>query len=137
MFQRSGVSSAVLNLGGTVRHIGSRRRTGVRNPFSPGQTVLTFDSAGEAIVTSGLYERGSHIYNPATGRPAETDLVSVTVVGHNGAAADAAATACIVLGTEQSVGLLSSLCLEGILIRKDGGIFVTKGMQSRILLQQE
>lgn len=94
---------------------------------------MTFDSAEEVIVTSGLYERGSHIFDPATGRPAETDLVSATVVGGNGAAADAAATACIVLGTQKSVGLLSSLGLEGILIRKDGGIFATKAMQSRII----
>ncbi len=134
MFRASGVRSAVINLGGTVRHIGPSRRTGVRNPFSPGEVAVTFDSAGEVIVTSGLYERGSHIYDPATGQPAAADLVSATVVGDNGAAADAAATACIVLGTQKSVGLLSAFGLEGILIRKDGGIFATKGMQARITL---
>ena len=134
MFRASGVRSAVINLGGTVRHIGPSRRTGVRNPFSPGEVAVTFDSAGEVIVTSGLYERGSHIYDPSTGQPAAADLVSATVVGDNGAAADAAATACIVLGTQKSVGLLSAFGLEGILIRKDGGIFATKGMQARITL---
>ena len=135
MLKACGVRSAVINLGGTVRHIGQSRKTGVRNPFSPGEIALTFDSTEEAIVTSGLYERGSHIYDPATGRPAATDLVSATVVGGNGAAADAAATACIVMGAQKSVGLLSSLGLEGIFIRRDGGIFATKGMQSRIVLQ--
>ena len=135
MFKMSGVRSAVINLGGTVRHIGPSRRTGIRNPFSPEELALTIDSTEEAIVTSGLYERGNHIFDPATGQSAETDLVSATVVGDNGAAADAAATACIVLGTQKSIGLLSSLGLEGILIRKDGGVFATKAMQSRIIRQ--
>lgn len=132
MLKKYGIRSAVINLGGTVRHIGQSRRTGIRNPFAPNDIAVTFDSTDEVIVTSGLYERGDHIFDPASGQPVETDLLSVTAVGSNGAAADAAATACMVLGAEKSVGLLFSLGLEGILIRKDGAIFATKGMQSRI-----
>src|SRR5205823_2196356 len=33
-----------------------------------------------AIATSGIYERGEHIYNPHSGKPA-ADLASVSVIG--------------------------------------------------------
>lgn len=132
MLTTYGIHNAIINLGGTVRHMGKSRKTGIRNPFAPNRIAVTLNSVDEAVVTSGLYERGSHIFNPVTGQPARTDLVSATVVGTNGAAADAAATACLVLGSGRSVALLASLGLEGIFIRKDGGIFATKGIQPRI-----
>ncbi len=44
-----------------------------------------------AVATSGTYERGAHVLNPFTGRPA-TELVSVTVVGPELTTADAYAT---------------------------------------------
>lgn len=132
MLTTYGIHNAIINLGGTVRHMGKSRKTGIRNPFAPNRIAVTLNSVDEAVVTSGLYERGSHIFNPVTGQPARTDLVSATVVGTNGAAADAAVTACLVLGSGRSVALLASLGLEGIFIRKDGGIFATKGIQPRI-----
>jgi thiamine biosynthesis lipoprotein len=50
-----------------------------------------------AVATSGTYEKGSHIRDPRTGRPA-TDLVSLTVVGPDNVEADVHATAAFVLG---------------------------------------
>lgn len=127
-----GIRHAVINLGGTVRHIGESRKTGIRHPFAAGEIAVLLDSSNEAVVTSGLYERGEHIFNPMTGQPARTDLISATVVGTNGTAADAAATACLVLDAQRSVALLASLGLEGVFIRRDGAIFATKGIQPRI-----
>ena len=133
LLERRGVKNAVINLGGTVRNIGSRRRVGIRNPFAPAQTLLSFDSAGEAVATSGLYERGHHIFDPRSCQPADSDLLSVTAVGADGATADAAATACMVVGFRQGVELLRQLNLEGIFILKDGGVFATEAIQSRII----
>lgn len=132
MLIENGIDCAAINLGGTVRHIGQSRRTGIRNPFAPKEIIAVLDSVNETVVTSGLYERGSHIFDPRSGMPAETDLLSVTVVGNDGAAADAAATACMVLGAEKSAALLSSLKLEGIFILKNGGIFTTKKIRPRV-----
>lgn len=56
---------------------------------------------GQAIATSGLYERGAHIRDPRPGSPtvaARAPLTSLTVVGPSLAWADAYATAGFVLG---------------------------------------
>lgn len=132
MLRESGVRKATLDFGGTVRAVGLRQKVGIRNPFDRERVAAALETGDEAVVTSGLYERGNHIFNPATGRPAETDLASVTVIGPDGAAADAAATACMVLGAERSFGLLDSLGMEGIMIRKNGEMFATKGIKDKI-----
>ena len=127
-----GVKSAVINLGGTVRNVGRCAPVGIRNPFAPDQIAASIESVDEAVVTSGLYERGSHIFDPVSGQPAVSDLASVTVVGKDGAAADAAATACMVLGSMRGMLLLDLLGLEGIFILSEGGIFATKNVRERV-----
>ena len=132
ILEENGVSNAVINLGGTVRSIGRSETVGIRNPFDPEKTALSIDSADEAVVTSGLYERGNHIFDPVSGKPAVSDLASVTVIGKDGAAADVAATACMVLGSMRGVCLLRMLGLEGIFILRDGGIFATDRLRERV-----
>ena len=64
-------------------------------------------------MTSGGYERYfeqdgkryHHIINPATGYPAESGLISVTVVSADGTLADGLSTACYVLGLDDSMAL--------------------------------
>lgn len=70
---------------------------GVADPLRPGE--LAFVAAGRdfAIATSGTAERGHHIIDPHTGRPA-TELASVTVAGPRITAADAYATAAFAMG---------------------------------------
>ena len=50
-----------------------------------------------AVATSGTYERGAHIVDPATGLPA-AGLLSVTVAAPSLARADALATAVFAMG---------------------------------------
>ena len=128
ILERHGVRNAVINLGGTVRNIGQSSMVGIRNPFEPEKIALSIKSADEAVVTSGLYERGNHIFDPISGKPAVNDLASVTVVGKDGAAADA----CMVLGSMRGVRLLDSLGLDGLFILRDGSIFATKNVIDRV-----
>lgn len=132
ILEQHGVKHAVINLGGTVRNVGEKAAVGIRNPFDPDRIAASIESADEAVVTSGLYERGNHIFDPVSGKPAVSDLASVTVVGKDGAAADAAATACMVFGSRRGTMLLDLLGLEGIFILRDGGIFSTGQIRERI-----
>ncbi len=50
-----------------------------------------------AVATSGTYEKGTHIYDPHTGRAVD-ELVSLTVIGPSILEADVQATAAFAMG---------------------------------------
>lgn len=75
---------------------------GVVNPDNRLEVLQTFEIESGAIATSGTYERGSHIKDPRTGMIA-IGAKSATVIGPNGAIADALATALMVDGRDGAV----------------------------------
>lgn len=112
-----GVNSAILSLGGNVHAIGRRPsgekwRVGIQNPDGEGYAGYV-SVENKAVVTSGGYERYfesdgekySHIINPKTGRPADNDIKSVTVICEKGALADALSTGFFVMGSEKTTEL--------------------------------
>lgn len=140
-----GCESAIINLGGNVVTIGARDdgkpwAIGVQKPFAnQGETAAILRVKDKSVVTSGRYERyfmtgGTvyhHILDPKTGRPAENELDSVTIVHDLSADADALSTACFVLGPEAGMELLNSLPgAEGLFILRSGEIVTTPGMEA-------
>ena len=75
---------------------------GVVNPDNRLEILQTFEISDGAIATSGTYERGAHINDPHTGMIA-IGAKSATVIGPNGAIADALATALMVAGRDGAV----------------------------------
>ena len=72
-----------------------------------------------SVATSGLYERGAHLIDPATGRPASR-AASATVTGPSLALADALATG-VAVGGDEALALVAGLPgYAGYLIRPDG-----------------
>jgi thiamine biosynthesis lipoprotein len=72
-----------------------------------------------SIATSGTYERGAHLIDPATGRPASR-AASATVTGPSLALADALATG-VAVGGDEALALVAGLPgYAGYLIRPDG-----------------
>ena len=63
-------------------------RVGIQHPWERDRVAAVLDVSDAAVATSGRYERGDHVVDPSTGRPA-TGLASVTVVGPDLALADA------------------------------------------------
>lgn len=61
-----------------------------------------------------------HTIDPRTGRPAATDLVSVSVVAARCREAEVAATAALVLGAEDGAAFLVARRMPGLLVRRDG-----------------
>ena len=100
-----------------------------------------------SVVTSGPYERYfesggvryHHIFNPATGYPAQSDLASVTIISEESTDADALSTALFVMGFERGIALLRELKnIEAVLVTKkpEGTIVcVTKGLSEAFILK--
>jgi thiamine biosynthesis lipoprotein len=87
-----------------------RWRVGIRHPYQPGRLAAAITVADCAIATSGAYERGPHILDPRTGRPA-AGLSSVTVLGRDLGTADAYATAAFASGDPRWIAGLSAMCI--------------------------
>ena len=87
---------------GDVRTRGERApglpwRVGIRHPVERDKVVRVVLANDLAVATSGTYEKGSHIYDPHTGRAA-TELLSLTVLGPSIVDADVFATAAFAMG---------------------------------------
>lgn len=94
-----GVAKLCLNAGGDVVSAGGAWRVGVRHPERADRLCTVLEISDGAVATSARYERGDHILDGRTGRPA-TGLLSVTVVAPTLTEADATATAAFAMGAE-------------------------------------
>ncbi len=94
-----------LNAGGDIAIRGTIApsvpwRIGIQHPYQEHALAKVLQISGPiGIATSATYERGQHIVNPATNRPADT-VTSATVIGPSLTFADAYATALFVKGVE-------------------------------------
>ncbi|KGO31550.1 hypothetical protein Q757_06550, partial [Oenococcus alcoholitolerans] len=98
-WQRSGILSGIINLGGNILLVGSSRhghgrwQIGVQDPFKIKNLPLGIltDLRDCSVVTSGIYERYlklngmfyHHMFDSKTGYPIKNDLSSVTIVSKN------------------------------------------------------
>lgn len=143
--QQEGISSAVISLGGNVGLLGEKPGgeswvVAVEKPDGSGDSIGELSIPGgdtTYVVTSGAYQRYfeadgvryHHILDPKTGRPAETELCSVTIVSHSGTQADGLSTALFVMGFEKAVEFWRSgaYSFDMVLITGDT-IYVTPGL---------
>jgi thiamine biosynthesis lipoprotein len=103
-------------------------RVGVQHPWERDRVAAVLAVSDRAVATSGRYERGEHIIDPRTGRPA-CGLASVTVVGPDLAVADAYATATMVLGPADGMRWLATrVGYEGLAIGDDRVVTTTSGL---------
>lgn len=97
----AGAGSHCINGGGDVRVAGRPApdrpwRVGIANPLARREVLAVVSGTDLAVATSGTAERGEHVFDPFTGRPA-TALASVTVVGPDLTRADGYATAAVAM----------------------------------------
>jgi FAD:protein FMN transferase len=95
----AGLTRFCLNAGGDVVVSGGPWRVGVRHPEIADKLCTVLDLTDAAVATSARYERGDHILDGRTGRPA-TGLDSLTVVAPTLTVADTVATAAFAMGGE-------------------------------------
>ena len=146
------VSGAVIAVGGSILLYGSKSdgtnwNVAVQNPRGQdGEAMGVLSLSGTTNVsTSGDYEkyfiqdgkRYHHILDPSTGYPADSGLISVTVVSDNGLLSDGLSTACFVLGKEKGQKLLETYGAEGIFIDQNKKVTVTKGLKDKFTILDE
>lgn len=144
LLKNSGVTSAIINLGGNVQTIGTRPdgsmwRVGLKAPDADGHIGI-LEVSDCAVVTSGGYQKYftgedgktyHHIIDPSTGKPAENGLVSVTVVGKEGKLCDALSTALFVMGADRAIEFWSENGgFEMILLTDTNEILLTEGLEN-------
>lgn len=145
-----GIDCAILSLGGNIQAVGSRPdgtdwRIGLRSPWEDG-TLGVLRISDSAVVTSGGYENyfededGSvywHILDPETGCPADSGLLSVTIICPQGRMGDALSTALFVMGPQKAEEYWrENGDFEMILVTDEGEILITEGAAGRFTLNE-
>ena len=157
VFRQNGIAAGKISLGGNIYVQGSKPdgsvwRVGVRDPRNESGLAGILSLSDAYAVTSGGYERYftqsgktyHHIIDPATGYPAETRLLSVTVVADangpaegtapgNGAMCDAFSTALFVMGEDAALDFWRSGAYDFdlVLVTEDGRVLITGGLEGR------
>ena len=143
LLREKGVESAIFSLGGNICTIGMKDdgkpwKTAVQNPLDANDYIGLLEASDTCVITSGGYQRFfeengkqyHHIIDPATGYPAESGLISVTIVCENGARADALSTALYVMGLDKAVEYWQSQNdFEAIFVTADGEVIATGGLK--------
>ena len=152
--RQAGVTSAILRLGGNIQAVGNRPdgnpwRVAIQDPDSQQEATLgVVEVSDQAVITSGGYQRyfeegGEtywHIMDPDTAAPARSGLTSVTVIGADGTVCDALSTALFVMGPEEAANFWRAhpeLEVELILVREDGTVQITQGLEEAFTLSQD
>jgi thiamine biosynthesis lipoprotein len=122
-FTADGICGVLVNAAGDIASSGGTGpgtpfRIGIADPLSPLRLACVVELDG-AIATSGTYERGEHLIDPRSGRPAAR-AASASVTGPDLGLADALATALAVAG-EPGLAFLDRIDgYEGLIINHDG-----------------
>ncbi len=147
LLREKGVNNALINIGGNVMAIGSKGdrpwRVGIRHPRESGilATLPLYD--GEAVGTSGDYQRFfeldgrrySHLLDPRTGWPA-TDTIALTILitprDHAGTLSDAPSKPAFIAGggwrdQVRRFGIDHALRMDA-----NGQIEVTRALRARL-----
>ena len=155
-FRANGIESGKISLGGNVFVLGTKPdgsdwRVGIKDPRNESGLAAILSLRDAYAITSGGYERYfeengktyHHIIDPSTGYPADSGLLSVTVVAAdngpdwagagNGAMCDAFSTALFVMGEEQALDFWRNggYDFDLVLVTEDGRVVITAGLADR------
>lgn len=144
IYEEQGVKSGIVNLGGNVHTLGtkpdgSQWKVAIQNPDKSKDFLGILEASDKAVISSGDYERFfikdgvkyHHIMDTSTGKPADSNLQSVTIVSDDGTLADGLSTSLYVMGKEKAIEFWreNSDEFQIILFTKDEGLYVSEGLK--------
>ena len=148
LLREQGVSNALINIGGNILALGSKEgrkwRVGIQHPRQPGPLATLELEDGEAVGTSGDYQRFfeldgkryAHLLDPRSGAPAaHTQALTVVIPGGAGAGtlSDAASKPLFIAGPDAWQAAARRLGItQAIRIDADGRIAVTAALHRRL-----
>lgn len=137
MLRRNGVTDFMVEIGGEVAVSGVNPRSqpwhimvdAPQRDTAPGDSAIqVLELTDRAVATSGNYRNYrrtasgqiyGHTINPHTGLPAQSTVLSATVVCATCVEADALATACMVLAPDSALVMLSRANARALLVVAD------------------
>lgn len=150
ILRRNGIGNALVNIGGNVMALGSKGgtpwRVGIQNPRQPTPLATLELRDGEAIGTSGDYQRFfeldgrryCHLIDPRTGRPAEgTEAVTVLIPPRPDAGmwSDWASKPIFIAGDAWRPMADKLGIAQALRIGSDGKVEMTDAMRARLKLE--
>lgn len=107
----------------------------ISHPLNPEQTVAQIELHHRALATSTIARRRwrhngqvrHHLIDPRTGRPAQTDAISVSVTAPRTVIAEVYAKTALILGVDRGLAFLQGLAdVEGLIVAADASVYQTK-----------
>jgi thiamine biosynthesis lipoprotein len=147
ILREQGIDNALINIGGNVLALGTRGdrpwRVGIQHPRKPGPLAILELHDGEAIGTSGDYQRYfeldgkryCHLIDPRSGYPVQgVQAVTILTRGEQaGLASDSASKPLFVAGAQGWLAAAKKMQLdEALLIDAQGVVHLTAAMQKRL-----
>ena len=135
-----GTQGVLATLGGNIGAYGENPNrdsgnwvVGIADPDDNAAFIATVEVRDLSVVTSGDYERYfeqdgkryHHIFDPATGYPADSGLRSVTVIDESSTRADALTTALFVMGLEEGMAFCEQNDIVAVFVTADKQVHVT------------
>ena len=151
IMNENGVTSGILNLGGTVAAVGEKPngekwRVGICDPENTAAYFGSVSVSDRIVATSGSYERYfesggkryCHIIDPKTGCPTDNGTVSVTVISESGTRSDALSTALFVMGIDGAEKYWRShRDFEFILLDDKNNLWLTDGAEASFKMNKD
>lgn len=147
LLHKQGIHNVLINIGGNVLALGQHGnrpwRVGIQHPRKSGALATLDMHDGEAIGTSGDYQRyfmlGNvrycHLINPRSGYPMQ-GVQAVTILTHGiraGVLSDAASKPLFIAGARGWRAAAAQMSLsEAMLVDGQGNIHLTAGLQKRL-----
>jgi thiamine biosynthesis lipoprotein len=110
---------------------------GIRDPFHPGMDFATLRLESGGVATSGTdyhrWQQGDvwnhHLIDPATGLPAESDVLAATVIAPDTLRAEAATKAVVIAGSQAGLDWLESdPTMAAVLVLQSGELLYSRRM---------
>jgi thiamine biosynthesis lipoprotein len=142
---------ALVDAGGDIAMSGGQRsgepwKIAIENPRQAGKNIGVLHVGRAGVATSGVdYRRwkqgdrwSHHIIDPRTGRPAETDILTATIVAPNVLEAEWAAKAVLIQGSRAGMAWLAERPIyAGLIVLQNGAVLRSESLRRMDILEAE